>query len=93
MMDSSGAAKIAHLKTKSISDAMENIHNIKSSFNVSSSLKDMELMIEEIKKLNKEFHVINGATKYVAEAAKEGWSDCDASLLSVYINKKLNNYL
>ena len=93
MMDSSGAAKIAHLKTKSISDAMENIHDIKSSFNVSSSLKDMELMIEEIKKLNKEFHVINGATKYVAEAAKEGWSDCDASLLSVYINKKLNNYL
>jgi hypothetical protein len=53
----------------------------------------MELMIEEIKKLNKEFHVINGATKYVGEAAKEGWSDCDASLLSVYINKKLNNYL
>ena len=53
----------------------------------------MELMIEEIKKLNKEFHVINGATKYVAEAGKEGWSDCDASLVSVYINKKLNNYL
>ena len=93
MMDTSGAAKIAHLKTKAISDAMNNSPNIKSSFNVSSSLKDMKLMIEEIKKLNKEFHVINGATKYVAEAAKEGWSDCDASLVSVYINKKLNNYL
>ena len=92
-MDSSGAAKIAHLKTKAIPDAMNNNPNIKSSFNVSSSLKDMKLMIEEIKKLNKEFHVINGATKYVAEAAKEGWSDCDASLVSVYINKKLNNYL
>jgi 3-hydroxyisobutyrate dehydrogenase len=93
MMDTSGAAKIAHLKTKAISDAMNNSPNIKSSFKVSSSLKDMKLMIEEIKKLNKEFHVINGATKYVAEAAKEGWSDCDASLVSVYINKKLNNYL
>ena len=93
MMDTSGAAKIAHLKTKAISDAMNNSPNIKSSFKVSSSLKDMKLMIEEIKKLNKEFHVINGATKYVAEAAKEGWSDCDASLVSVYINKRLNNYL
>jgi len=53
----------------------------------------MKLMIEELNKLNTEFHVINGATKYVQEAVQEGWSDFDASLLSVYINKKLNNHL
>jgi len=93
MMDSSGAAKIAHLKTKGISEALKNKPTIQSSFNVSSSLKDMKLMIEELNKLNTEFHVINGATKYVQEAVQEGWSDFDASLLSVYINKKLNNHL
>ena len=93
MMDSSGAAKIAHLKTKGISEALKNKPTIQSSFNASSSLKDMKLMIEELNKLNTEFHVINGATKYVQEAVQEGWSDFDASLLSVYINKKLNNHL
>ena len=93
LMDSSGAAKIAHLKTKTISDGNNNRPNLKSSFSVSSSLKDMKLMIEEMDKLKNEFHVIKGATKYVQEAVEAGYSEQDASLLSVYISKKLNSQL
>ena len=93
LMDSSGAAKIAHLKTKTISDGNNNRPNLKSSFSVSSSLKDMKLMIEEMEKLKKEFYVIKGATNYVQEAVEEGYSEQDASLLSVYISKKLNSQL
>ena len=48
LMDSSGAAKIAHLKTKTISDGNKNRPNLNSSFSVSSSLKDMKLMIKEL---------------------------------------------
>ena len=93
LMDSSGAAKIAHLKTKTISDGNNNRPNLKSSFSVSSSLKDMNLMIEEMDKLKNEFYVIKGATKYVQEAVEAGYSEQDASLLSVYISKKLNSQL
>ena len=92
-MDSSGAAKIAHLKTKTISDCNNNRPNLNSSFSVSSSLKDMKLMIKEMEKLKNEFYVIKGATNYVQEAAEAGYSEQDASLLSVYISKKLNNQL
>ena len=93
LMDSSGAAKIAHLKTKTISDGNKNRPNLNSSFSVSSSLKDMKLMIKEMEKLNKEFYVIKGATNYVQEAVEAGYSEQDASLLSVYISKKLNSQL
>ena len=93
LMDSSGAAKIAHLKTKTISDGNNNRPDLKSSFSVSSSLKDMKLMIKEMEKLKKEFYVIKGATKYVQEAVEAGYSEQDASLLSVYISKKLNSQL
>jgi len=88
MMDSSGAAKVAHLKLNSIIQAMNNETNLSSTFNVSSSLKDMKLMIEEGKKNGNDLHVINSAMSYVEEAANSGWSEYDASLLSVYINKK-----
>ena len=91
LMDSSGAAKIAHLKTKTISDGNSNRPNLNSSFSVSSSLKDMKLMIKEMDKLKKEFYVIKGAANYVQEAVEAGYSEQDASLLSVYINKKLNS--
>ena len=63
LMDSSGAAKIAHLKTKTISDGNNNRPNLNSSFSVLSSLKDMKLMIKEMEKLKKEFYVIKDATK------------------------------
>jgi 3-hydroxyisobutyrate dehydrogenase len=88
MMDSSGAAKVAHLKLNSIIQAMNNETNLSSTFNVSSSLKDMKLMIEEGKKNGNDLHVINSAMSYVEEAVNSGWSEYDASLLSVYINKK-----
>jgi len=88
MMDSSGAAKVAHLKLNSIIQAMNNETNLSSTFNVSSSLKDMKLMIEEGKKNGNDLHVINSAMYYVKEAVNSGWSEYDASLLSVYINKK-----
>ena len=88
MMDSSGAAKVAHLKLNSIIQAMNNQTNLSSTFNVSSSLKDMKLMIEEGKKNGNDLHVINSAMSYVEEAVNSGWSEYDASLLSVYINKK-----
>ena len=88
MMDSSGAAKVAHLKLNSIIQAMNNETNLSSTFNVSSSLKDMKLMIEEGKKNGNDLHVINSAMSYVEEAVNSGWADYDASLLSVYINKK-----
>ena len=88
MMDSSGAAKVAHLKLNSIIQAMNNETNLSSTFNVSSSLKDMKLMIEEGKKNGNDLYVINSAMSYVEEAVNSGWSEYDASLLSVYINKK-----
>jgi 3-hydroxyisobutyrate dehydrogenase len=88
MMDSPGAAKVAHLKLNSIIQAMNNETNLSSTFNVSSSLKDMKLMIEEGKKNGNDLHVINSAMSYVEEAVNSGWSEYDASLLSVYINKK-----
>ena len=88
MMDSSGAAKVAHLKLNSIIQAMNNQTNLSSTFNVSSSLKDMKLMIEEGKKNGNDLYVINSAMSYVEEAVNSGWSEYDASLLSVYINKK-----
>ena len=51
MIDSSGAAKVAHLKVKTIIQAMNNETNLSSTFNASSSLKDMTLMLEEGKNL------------------------------------------
>ena len=53
LMDSSGAAKIAHLKTKTITDGNNNRPNLNSSFSVSSSLKDMKLMIKEMEKFRR----------------------------------------
>jgi 3-hydroxyisobutyrate dehydrogenase len=88
LMDSSGVAKVAHLKVNSIIQAMNNETNLSSTFNVSSSLKDMKLMVEEGKKNGNDLHVINSAMSYVEEAVNSGWSEYDASLLSVYINKK-----
>jgi 3-hydroxyisobutyrate dehydrogenase len=88
LMDSSGVAKVAHLKVNSIIQAMNNETNLPSTFNASSSLKDMKLMIEEGKKNGNDLHVIKSAMSYVEEAVNSGWSDYDASLLSVYINKK-----
>ena len=88
LMDSSGVAKVAHLKVNSIIQAMNNETNLSSTFNTSSSLKDMKLMIEEGKKNGNDLHVIKSAMSYVEEAINSGWSDYDASLLSVYINKK-----
>lgn len=93
LMDSSGAAKIAQLKTKTISDGNNNRPNLKSSFSVSLSLKYMKLMIEEMEKLKNEFYVIKGATNYVQKAIETGYPEQDASLLSVYISKKLNSQL
>ena len=91
MIDSSGAAKVAHLKSSIILKAKKNETNLSSTFNVTSSLKDINLMIEEGANFNNELHVIKSTKSYVQEAVNEGWSDHDASLLSLYINKKLNN--
>ncbi len=91
MIDSSGAAKVAHLKSNTILQAKRNETNLSSTFNVSSSLKDINLMIEEGSNFNNELHVIKSTKSYVQGAMNEGWSDYDASLLSLYINKKLNN--
>ena len=91
MMDSSGAAKVAHLKSNIMLQAIKNENNLGSTFNVSSSLKDINLMIEEGEKFNNQLHVIKSTKSYVQAAVNEGWSDHDASLLSVYINKKLSN--
>tara|TARA_B110000037_G_scaffold19866_1_gene21286 strand:- start:2541 stop:3434 length:894 start_codon:yes stop_codon:yes gene_type:complete len=88
MMDSSGSAKVAHLKAKPIMQAMNEETNLTSTFNVSSSLKDMKLMIDEGTKNNIDLRVINSAMSYVQEAVDNGWSDFDASLLSVYISKQ-----
>ena len=88
MMDSSGSAKVAHLKAKPIMKAMNEETNLTSTFNVSSSLKDMKLMIDEGTKNNIDLRVINSAMSYVQEAVDNGWSDFDASLLSVYISKQ-----
>jgi len=88
MIDSSGAAKVAHLKVKTMIQAMNNETNLSSTFNTSSSLKDMTLMLEEGKKFGNELNVLNSAKSYVEEAINDGWSEHDASLLSVYINKK-----
>ena len=88
MMDSSGSAKVAHLKAKPIMQAMKEETNLTSTFNVSSSLKDMKLMIDEGTKNNIDLRVINSAMSYVQEAVDNGWSDFDASLLSVYISKQ-----
>ena len=88
MMDSSGSAKVAHLKAKPIMQAMNEETNLTSTFNVSSSLKDMKLMIDEGTKNNIDLRVINSAMSYVQEAVDNGWSDYDASLLSVYISKQ-----
>ena len=88
MMDSSGSAKVAHLKAKPIMQAMDNETNLTSTFDVSSSLKDMKLMIDEGAKNNIDLRVINSAMSYVQEAVDNGWSDFDASLLSVYISKQ-----
>ena len=62
-----------------------------STFNVSSALKDINLMIEEGANFNHELHVIKSTKSYLQGAMNEGWSDHDACLLSLYINKKLNN--
>ena len=91
MMDSSGAAKVAHLKSNIMLQAIKNENNLGSTFNVSSSLKDINLMIEEGEKFNNQLHVIKSTKSYVQAAVNDGWSDHDASLLSVYINKKLRN--
>ena len=88
MMDSSGSAKVAHLKAKPIMQAMKEETNLTSTFNVSSSLKDMKLMIDEGTKNNIDLRVINSAMSYAQEAVDNGWSDFDASLLSVYISKQ-----
>ena len=48
----------------------------------------MKLMVEEGNKNGNNLHVINSTMSYVEEAVNSGWSDYDASLLSVYINKK-----
>ena len=88
MMDSSGSAKVAHLKAKPIMQAMNEETNLTSTFNVSSSLKDRKLMIDEGTKNNIDLRVINSAMSYVQEAVDNGWSDFDASLLSVYISKQ-----
>ena len=88
MIDSSGAAKVAHLKVKTMIQAMNNETNLSSTFNASSSLKDMTLMLEEGKKFGNELNVLNSAKSYVEEAINDGWSEHDASLLSVYVNKK-----
>lgn len=88
MMDSSGSAKVAHLKAKPIMQAMKEETDLTSTFNVSSSLKDMKLMIDEGTKNNIDLRVINSAMSYVQEAVDNGWSDFDASLLSVYISKQ-----
>ena len=90
MMDSSGAAKVAHLKVQGIMQAMKGETNLSSSFNVSSSLKDMNLMVEEGKKNHNELQVIKSAALYVQEAVNNGWENHDASLTSIYINKKFN---
>ena len=90
-MDSSGAAKVAHLKAPTMIRAMNKETNLPSTFNVGSSLKDMKLMVEEGKKYNNELKVIKSATSYVEEAVSKGWTDYDASLLSVYINKNFND--
>lgn len=90
MMDSSGAAKVAHLKVQSIMQAMKGETNLSSTFNVSSSLKDMNLMVEEGKKNHNELQVIKSAALYVQEAVNNGWENHDASLTSIYINKKFN---
>ena len=50
MIDSSGAAKVAHLKVDTMIQAMKNESNLLSTFSTSSSLKDMTLMLEEGKK-------------------------------------------
>jgi 3-hydroxyisobutyrate dehydrogenase len=91
MMDSSGAAKVAHLKSNIMLQAIDNENDLGSTFNVSSSLKDINLMIEEGEKFNNQLHVIKSTKSYVQAAVNDGWSDHDASLLSVYINKKLRN--
>ena len=91
MFDSSGAAKVAHLKSNTILQAKKDETNLSSTFNVSSSLKDINLMIEEGANFNNELHVIKSTKSYIQGAMNEGWSDHDASLLSLYINKKLNN--
>ncbi len=91
MMDSSGAAKVAHLKAPTMIRAMNKETNLPSTFNVGSSLKDMKLMVEEGKKYNNELKVIKSATSYVEEAVSKGWTDYDASLLSIYINKNFND--
>ena len=91
LMDSSGAAKVAHLKAPTMLKAMTNPSNLQSTFNVISSLKDMKLMVEEGEKNNNQLKVIKNALSYVENAVNDGWSDYDASLLSVYINKHFNN--
>ena len=91
LMDSSGAAKVAHLKAPTMLKAATNPSNLPSTFNVISSLKDMKLMVEEGKKHKNQLKVIKNALSYVESAVNDGWSDYDASLLSVYINKHFNN--
>ena len=91
LMDSSGAAKVAHLKAPTMLKAATNPSNLPSTFNVISSLKDMKLMVEEGKKHKNQLKVIKNALSYVESAVNDGWSDYDASLLSVYINKHFSN--
>jgi 3-hydroxyisobutyrate dehydrogenase len=88
MIDSSGAAKVAHLKVDTMIQAMKNESNLLSTFSTSSSLKDMTLMLEEGKKNGNDLHVLHSAKSYVEKAINDGWSEHDASLMSVYINKK-----
>jgi len=48
-------------------------------------------MVEEGNKHKNQLKVIKNALSYVESAVNDGWSDYDASLLSVYINKHFSN--
>ena len=90
MMDTSGACKVAHLKTKTIINAFENNLDGSSTFGLESSLKDMKLMQEDAIKHGNKLKIVSEAIKYVEKGLEKNFHNEDASCTSGLIPKNFN---
>ena len=90
LIDTSGACKVAHLKTGTILKAYNNSLDGSSTFDLESSLKDMKLMQDDALKHNNYLSIVSEAIKYVEKALDQNFHNEDAACTSGLIPKNFN---
>ena len=90
MMDTSGACKVAHLKTETILKAYNNSLDGSSTFGLESSLKDMKLMQEDAIKHKNHLNIVFQAIKYIEKGLEQNLHNEDAACTSGLIAKNFS---